>query len=206
MEGVLLPSVTGTEIARSMARILVAEYRADILADLMIGGLISMTVDGEQVPFAYWLPNRDRYLGHIQQLLEDVGQRWPDTVQEYREWRLPLEKRFGAVAASIDQTLTVIVHAQAASDGTENSEEVLAHPAIAGLVAVRLYLGEPIHEFLTALRSEPTLPSLLDSRVVEGRLVDAGERMIKEIWRRLGLTVLDHGDRTWGIKVGEPLR
>ena len=33
MDGVILPSVTGLEIAASMARIMVGEYRADRLAD-----------------------------------------------------------------------------------------------------------------------------------------------------------------------------
>lgn len=47
MDGVLIPSATGTEIARSMGRIFVDEYRADRLADLVLGELRTTRPDRE---------------------------------------------------------------------------------------------------------------------------------------------------------------
>jgi hypothetical protein len=197
--------VTGTEIARSMGRIFVGEYRADRLADLVVGEFISVTIDGEPRPFRNWLASGDNYSGALVALLEDVGKRWPTTVQDYREWRMPLVEMFGAVASSVDQTLTLLVHTQAAADAAETGLDILQFPELASLPATRLYLGEPFGQFLTALRSEPLLPNVDQSREVEARLSDAGEAMNLEIYRRLGLTVQEHGNRQWGLKVDAPL-
>jgi hypothetical protein len=79
-------------------------------------------------------------------------------------------------------------------------------PAIDVLPATRPYIGELLREFLEVLRAEPPLPSVADSAAVEQRIVDAGELMVKETWRRLGLTVIEQGDRKWGLEAGEPRR
>lgn len=55
MDGVIIPSFTGHEIATSMARIMVGEYRADRLADAIVSGDITATVNGEVVPAFEWM-------------------------------------------------------------------------------------------------------------------------------------------------------
>jgi hypothetical protein len=202
-----VPSITGTEIARSSGRILAGEYRADMLADIVVGQFVTMNVDGgEPVPYRHWRLDRDGYLRSIHTLLEKAGARWPDTVQEYREWRMPLEEMWGSIAQWIDQTLTLIVHAQAAADVAEAAEVILALPEIAELAATRLYLSEPFAPFMATVRSSPILPRVAEAVAAERRIMDAGETMNLEIWRRLGLTIIEHGNRTWGLKVDEPLR
>jgi hypothetical protein len=205
MDGVLIPSVTGTEIARSMGRIYVGEYRADRLADLVVGQFISMTVDGDTRPFRSWFASGANHAGALAGLLDDVSGRWPSTVQDYREWRIPLTEMFRTVASSVDQTLTLLVHGQAAADAAETGVDLLKLPELAPLPATRLYLAEPFEQFLDVLRGEPILPSLDQSREVEARLSDAGQAMSLEIYRRLGLTVEEHGNREWGLKVDAPL-
>jgi hypothetical protein len=207
MADVVVPSITGTEVARSSGRILAGEYRADVLADVVVGQIVSMNVNGgEAQPYRHWGPDRDRYLGGIFALLEGAGERWPDTVQDYRERRIPLEQMWGAIVQMVDQTLTLIVHAQAGADVAEAREDVLALPAIAELAAARIYLAEPFAAFLTQLRRSPVLPTVAEAAEAEARVVAAGEAMNLEIYRRLGLTILEHGSRRWGLKVDAPLR
>jgi hypothetical protein len=40
-----------------MSRILAGEYRADIVANAVSSSLATMTLDGNQQPYAYWVPS-----------------------------------------------------------------------------------------------------------------------------------------------------
>jgi hypothetical protein len=111
---------------------------------------------------------------------------------------------FREVAFSVDETLTLLVHAQAAADAAETGFDILEFPELASLRATRLYLAEPFGQFLAAPRREPLLPSVDQSWEVEARLSDDGEATNLEIYRRLGLTVQEHGSRKWGLKVDAP--
>ena len=61
--------------------------------------------------------------------------------------------------------------------------------------------------YLDAMRTGAVLVPVSEFAEVDARVVVAGEGMLREIWRRLGLTFTEvDGQREFGIHVGEPLR
>lgn len=95
---------------------------------------------------------------------------------------------------------------RASADAAEAGVDALAQPDIAELPATRLYLADTFPRFLEVLRTTPVLPSLEEAREAEERVVRAGEAMVLEIWRRLGLSVVEHEGRQWELRVTEPVR
>jgi hypothetical protein len=206
MEGVLLPSFTGREVAQSMARIMAGEYRADRLADLITSAVASATVDGTPQPAHVWTLFSDTWLSAVRNAVEQAHPGWPDLVQSYREHVIDLGELWSRLGAAIDQTLTTIVHAQAIADSAETGRDILKEEATAGLPAVSLYLAEPLIKFIGALRAQPFLARLPDVRRMEDEITASGSAAVLEIWRRLGLTVEVRPDRQWSLWVSEPLR
>lgn len=206
MDGVVIPSFTGLEVAASMARIMVGEYRADMIADEVVSSFITANVNGEVVPAYQWLTARDSWTSTAEEVVRAAHPKWPDIVQEYRERRTDLTTMYGGLVPSIDQTMTTIVHSQAGADAAETGRDLLAEDPIASLPATRLYLGDTWASFLAALREGPLLPGLADFRAWDEAPTAVGRDAILEIWRRLGLTVEEHGDRQWALWVDEPLR
>lgn len=111
MDGVLIPSVAGLEAAASMARIMVGEYRADRLADEVVSRYITASADGEVKPAFIWMTMADTYRENLESVLGRAHPSWPDIVQEYREWRMPLDQMYGTITSLLDQTMTAVVHA-----------------------------------------------------------------------------------------------
>ncbi len=206
MDGVLIPSVTGLEIAASMARIMVGEYRADRIADEVVSKFITATVNDEVVPAYQWMTSADSWTSTIQEVVAAAHPLWPDNVQDYRERRTDLTTMCATLFPSIDQIITTIVHAQAGADAAETGRDLLAEEPIASMPATRLYLGDTWATFLEALREGPQLPDLEDFRAWDEAVTTIGRDAILEIWRRLGLTTEDHPERTWALWVDEPLR
>lgn len=133
--------------------------------------------------------------------MRDAHRRWPDIVQVYRDQRLTVDEMFYRLAAMIDQTLTLVVHAQASADAASVGLNVLDHAPIAALPAVRSYLAEAFPPFLDELRTVRAIPDLSASREIEQRSVAVGAEMNLAIWRRLGVTVTELGDRVWSLTV-----
>lgn len=206
MDGVLIPSFTGLEVAASMARIMVGEYRADRIADEVVSSFITANVNGEVVAAYQWLTSSDSWTSTVEQVAAAAHPRWPDTVQDYREGRTDLVTMYGRLVPSIDQTMTTIVHSQAGADSAETGLDVLAEEPIASLPATRLYLGDTWASFLEAMRTGPLLADLAEFRAWDEAATAVGRDAILEIWRRLGLTVEEHDDRQWALWVDEPLR
>lgn len=206
MDGVLIPSVTGLEVAASMARIMVGEYRADRIADEVVSSFITANVNGEVVPAYQWLTASESWTSTVERVVAGAHPRWPDTVQDYRERRTDLSSMYATLVPAIDQTITTMVHAQAGADSAETGLDLLAEEPIASLPATRLYLGETWASFLEAMRAGPQLAPLAEFREWDEKVTAVGRDAILEVWRRLGLTVLDHGEREWGLLVDEPLR
>lgn len=206
MDGVVIPSVTGLETATSMSRILVGEYRADQLADVVVAGYMSVTVNGEIMPAHDWMTSADARVSSVIQVIEAAHPRWPDLVQDYREHRTSLEQMYRAIQTSVDETLTALVHAQAGADSAGSDRDLVSEEPVAALPGTRLYLGDKWATFLAALRTGPQLPPLAEFRMWDDEATAVGRWAIIEIWRRLGLTILDHGNGRWGLEVASPLR
>lgn len=77
---------------------------------------------------------------------------------------------------------------------------------MADLPAVRLYLHDLWQPFLDVLFEGPQLCPPSEFRAVDERVTAIGRDAVLETWRRLGLTVQDHGGREWGLTVEAPLR
>lgn len=106
----------------------------------------------------------------------------------------------------IDQTLTLLVHAQAFADAADAKIELLALPELASLPAVRLYLAEPLAPFMELIRSAPVLASLPKTRELEGEFAQVGLAAHLEMYHRLGIRPRDlPRPRIW-IDVDEPIR
>ena len=206
MDGVIIPSVTGQEVAASMARIMVGEYRADRIADGVVSWYMTATVDGEVVPAFNWMTSADSWASAVEAVAAAAHPRWPDVVQEYREWRMDLTAMFGTIVSSIDETITTIVHAQASADSAGSGRDLMAEEPIASLPAARLYLGDTWAPFLAALRAGPQICPLAEFRACDEAVTEVGRDAIFEIWSRLGLRPIDRGNREWGLMVDEPLR
>lgn len=205
LEGVIFPSVTGHELARSASRIRAHEYAVDRLADLVLRHGVKALAEGRDEPLGYWEMFGKRDIDVLAGALRDAYPLWPDTVQEYREWKIDLMTMWGRLARSIDQTLNCLGHIQAAADSA-GARSPLEDEAIACLPAVKLYLAEPWARYIEALRRHPVLPSVSRYLAMDREITRVGEAVMLDIWGRLGLTVEDKPNRQWALWVKEPLR
>lgn len=206
LDDMVRPSVTADLTMRSMARIMAGEYRADGLADLVLGQCMTVGTLGDTQPATQWALRGHDYLENVRAVVERVHPAWPDLVQAYREWRIPIEELWASLMTSIDQTLTMIVHSQAAADAAEIGMNILEEPAVAQLPATRLYLAPTWSTFLAALRQQPLLSPIKLMPEIEERVTASGAASVRTILRLLGVIPVDHGDGTWGIEVQAPIR
>lgn len=204
LDGVTFPSFTGFEVARSLTRILVDEYRADMIADLYIRQLASAEIDGEMHRVGVWDVFGQDY---VEGAITSVGQAhpvWPDVVQNYREWGSDLSTMWAQVIGNMEQTLTSLFHAQAAADGADGPLLIDEEP-MRSLPACRLYL-QPVRALFEVLTQQPILPSLDETKELDARIVEVGQGALIDVWRRLGLTIEERPGRQWSLWVGEPVR
>ena len=211
LDGVLLPSVTGTEIARSMGRISSGEYRADRLAELVVGQLITVGVGAEQTrPGCTWDVIGDAWLTTLRSVLADAHPAWPDTVQAYREHRISLDAMWTTIVTAVDQTLTLLIHAQASADAADDLGvgvgDLLARPDLASLPAVTQWLAEPWAAYLDTMRTSPLLSTLEDTPTAEDEVIGSGTAAVVEIWERLGIRTVERDERQLELQVSDPRR
>jgi hypothetical protein len=92
LEGVLFPSTTGTEYARSIARTSSEEYRATVLANIVFGVVVSVSVNGgEARRMTVYDVMGDSYTDRLVGVLDEVVHPgWPDRVLDYRRGRITL--------------------------------------------------------------------------------------------------------------------
>ena len=205
MKDVPHPSFTGWEVARSIARIVSDEFRADALAALYVGAIVTMDRDGgSPVPAKTWWAWGDDVMTAAREALEAAYPLWPDTVLRYRIGQIQLAELWQRVADFASQSLTMLAHGQAEMQAADAGEFAEAD-TIAALPAMRLYLAEPWREFLTAIRAEAVLEPLSKMPAAEERLCEAGQKAVYEIWRRLGVTIELHDNRQWGMNVDDPI-
>lgn len=205
LDGVTFPSITGGEAARSISRISADEYRADRLADLICCRVFSMKTDAGAHPVSTWGITGENYTSALLQALTQAYPGWPDAVQAYREGRTKLETMWGNIADSTGQTLTFLMHTQAAADSAQ-AGSVLESEPFAALPAVQLYLAEPCQRFIETIRTQPLLPFVRDLRNCDEDIVRVGEAVLRDIWQRLGLTIEERANREWALWVDEPRR
>jgi hypothetical protein len=203
MNGVSVPAQTGWELARAIGRITCEEYRADRLAAVFLSLFVTTERDGTTEPIKTWWVWGGITLNAARDALSRAYPLWPETVQSYREWKIPLMAMYQNVADYASQSLSLLAHAQAEADAAK-AGDIIAMPELCDLPAVSLYLAEPWSGLLEAIRNEPLLPTLRSMPASEERLWVAGQEAVYEIWKRLGVTIQPHDDGRWGILVQAP--
>jgi len=202
---VVYPSWMPGEIARSMGRTLMDEYRADWMADVVLQAVASKGQGGE--PLREWELDGAFQLDELRKAMLQAHEQIPQVVQDYRERRIDLMTMWPRVTLWTEYVLTAFVHVRAAADGMDPPVPVLQDSSFSELPFVRLYLSDVIVPFLAALRRGPLLPTPTEWVGLEPDVTRTAETLIREIWRRLGLTFVEPPTRgQYRINVGAPLR
>lgn len=204
LDGVPSPSTTGGEVARAMSRIMAGEYWADRLACAALRGLAAAKVIDLPDTESYWTVVEDRYRAQLYDVCQAAHPSWPDLVQSYRMGEIDLTTLWVTIAAAIDQTLTLLVHAQALADDAQGPD-LLSTPELSSLPAVILYLCHWA-EYLRVVRDRPLCSSFERFESLDREIVMAGESVTMRIWRCLGLTIEERENREWALWVSEPQR
>jgi hypothetical protein len=206
MNGVILPSRTPVEVARSIARISVEEFVADIVAGRILATAGSATVDGETRPVRpadlYGFANG--YSDQLGMVLDQtVYPGWPNLVQSYREHQIDLGTMWSRIGQGTDQALTLIAHAEAEAilnEGVQPLDETYSAQRGAAL-----YLA-PAWMTIRQEMGDSLFPTPGEFKAVEERTTHAGEEALLAMWGRLGLTFEIQPDRGFSIWVTEPQR
>lgn len=201
LDSVTFPSHTPGEVARSIVRSAADEYRADIIASDLLG---AATGDEErQKHLDTWFA-QEHATSLATALAESAHPGWPDTIERYRNFQMPLMDMWHTIGTQTDQLITLLAHAEAASTSAGQPRQLTG--SIASHPAVVLYVQETWKPIITLLEQQPLLPSLDDFLELELELLTVGEDAILAMWEKLGLTFTDLPNRGFHIHVDEPLR
>lgn len=204
-KGVIYPSVTPGELARSLSRTLTDEYFVDRIADIVVSHVFSKRQGDAKQPAFVWDLRRAEYTGTIHELFERAYTTLPGLVNAYRIRLLSLGDMWAQVVSETEQMLTMFIHARAHADAAGN-DPLLGAPIIKELPFVRLYMADTLTPFLEQFRDTPPILPPKEWAEREARIVRAGEAAIKEMWRRLGLTFEETEIReNFSIKVAAPI-
>jgi len=205
LDGVVFPSVTLTEVARSNARIDWDEFRAEDIADMVLQGMTTVDDPAGKPPRP--LPLTEISLpGYIEQALMQLGAAypaWADRVQTYREWKMTLGDMWFQTLRDLDQMRTLMAMTLGCL-GVESRESI--DPAVSALPAYRLYFGEPWEAYIAAIRRVPSITTPQNHRDAEREILAAGEASFRQALVALGLTADDLPDRQCEVHVTEPKR
>lgn len=206
LEGVVFPSITGTEYARSIARISAEEYRATVLANALMGVLLSVGMDGNPPrPMTVHDVMGDGYTDRLAQVLDEViYPGWPDTVTKFRCWGMPLDALGKHMIEGTDQVFTILGHAESHAEAGGRPRPLDVCAAHRG---VELYLGPAWERLIAPARASAPVPSTLeDVRKLEDEIVTEGAAAILAMWLTLGIRIEERGNREWAMWVNDPQR
>lgn len=203
LEGVVFPSQTLTEVARSSARIDWDEFRAEALADTVLQ-TVATTGEGDNVrplrlaDFASTL-----YHDQASSQLAAAYPAWADRVDAYMDRQISLDDLWYATLQKLGQLRTLIAMFTGAM-GRESDQPLAAD--LSAQHAYRLYFGEPWEEYVRTMRVSPILPTVSEHRGVEAEVLRVGEGSFRAALLALGLTADDLPNRTAYVHVSEPRR
>jgi hypothetical protein len=204
LDGVVFPSQTLTEVARSDARINWDEFRAEDIADVVLQGMATADEPGggsRPVPLAEI--SLSGYVEQAQMQMGAVYPAWADRVQAYREGKMTLGDMWYSTLRDLCQMRTLMAM-MLGCRGFESHEPV--DPAVSALPAYKLYFGEPWEAYIAAIRRVPSITTPQNHRDVEREILDVGEASFKHALKALGLTADDLPDRHSEVHVTEPQR
>lgn len=204
LEGVIFPSQTLTEVARSNARIDWDEFRAEGIADAVLQGMATADEPGggsRPLPLAEI--SLTGYVEQAQTQLAAAYPAWADRVQTYREWKMKLDEMWFPALRDLGEMRTLIAMTLGCR-GFESNDPI--DSAVWALPAYQLYFGEPWEAYIAAIRRLPFITTPENHREVEREILDVGEASFKHALKALGLTADDLPDRHNDVHVSEPQR
>jgi hypothetical protein len=195
----------GEVAAREIVRATLDEYRADLIEDLFLQAMATASEDGVAVPLRlHHLHGRGFAEGLGVVLSEEVSPGWPDRVQAFRGWEIPLEEMWPGLVRSTWDVFVTIAHAgsvaHTAGDPDPLDGELATRPG------VMLYLWEPwycLREIANAYR--PVCSASAQAKL-EARAFTEGVDAVLRMWGRLGLSFTRNDDGSTYIALAEPLR
>ncbi|GAA2030893.1 hypothetical protein GCM10009839_33420 [Catenulispora yoronensis] len=198
---------TATEAARAFVRSALDELHADLMADIVLGHLWSVEIEGQDAR-PVRATDLEVVLGQHLQVADvldsHVHPGWPDLVDAHRNWRLSVNDLYVRLFRETDQMLTLLGHAQAEATWLEQlgplEAECSDHPG------AQLYLAD-VWRRIMKIRDESefsTDPDVICEQDLA--IVAEGEAAVLQMWQRLGLTFDIYEDRGMYIHVDEPLR
>lgn len=186
-KGVAYPSVTPTETARSLTRIIIDEYYADYLAALIVNTTCTKTTNGVSSPAHVWDVIGDTSLESLKRHISEAGKFFPNHVNRYRTRQIPLAEMWGQIQVATEHLFVMYIHARALADATGEALLILDSPEIKQLPFMQKYVTDSTFTFLERFRKHRPLLSVDSWREMEEDVVPAGELAFKGIWNRLGL-------------------
>ncbi len=190
------PAEVPWETCKWLARYAFEEYRADSIADVILGATASVTEeDGGSRPMTV----RDAHFGanEFGELAATALRRIVGRIHEYRVSGKELSEMWLDVQTTTGEILIALAHGQAAHDGPRNAADPITSESDFG----------PMHSCWKTLHelfhSEPIVPAVDEFADQERALVEAAGTAILEFWKGIGLTFRDDSDPFY-IEVAPP--
>ena len=200
-DGLTIGEVAAQEIVRAT----LDEYRADLIEDLFLQAMATATEDGEAEPLRlHHVHGRGFADGLGAVLTGEVSSGWPDRVQAFRDWQVPLEEMWPGLVRSTWEVFVTIAHAGSVAR-TAGAPDPL-DGEFASRPGVMLYLWEPwycLRQIADAFR--PVCSASAQAKL-EARAFSEGVDALLRMWGRLGLSFTRNDDGSTTIEVAEPLR
>jgi hypothetical protein len=204
LDGVIFPSQTLTEVARSSARIDWDEFRAESFADMVLQEMATADEPGGGThPLRLAEISLAGYVEQAQMQLGAAYPAWADRVQEYREGRKTLADMWYSTLRDLGEMRTLIA-ATMGCMGVDSTEPI--DPTVSSLPAYQLYFGKPWEAYIDAMGRLPLVTTPVNHRDVEREILEAGEASFRKALIALGLTADDLPDRQCEVHVTEPQR
>ncbi|MEV4817201.1 hypothetical protein [Micromonospora tulbaghiae] len=181
------------------------EWRCDRLADIILGGVATANIDGEQQsPVRYGMMLPSDWAADLQQVVDEVVYpAWPDLVWSYRVREIGLEQMWEKLLTQTNQVFNFLAHNEAKAIGA-------GHPSplaqLAGHRGVDLYLGPAWSEIMKTAEAQPVLTHQDEFQRSQSDLLMACRSAISGMWASLGVTgrrLIDGGVR---LDVTDPIR
>lgn len=141
----------------------------------------------------------------LERQLREAHRIWPELVQHYRTWQIPLGEMFERLSGDIFETFKVLTLRTMAAD-LGGAGALLEQEPFVSMPATRLYLADTWPPFYGVLAARPPLLPVDQWRPAELELGDRAVAMMTELWRRLGIRVVEEirGSHS-RLQVDEPL-
>lgn len=207
LSGVIFPSQTPSEYARSITRTAAEEYWVDVLAGLAIGACATVSHDDTTRPITppdLLGGTGAIYRAQFATLLDShIHPGWANEVNRYRHWKQSLKALWETIVSGTDQIITLLAHCEAEAYFLGRlgplEDECSDHPG------AKLYLGPAWKEINTLIKDRPLDLTLEGFAECELKLLEVGEKALIDMWGRLGLTFEEYADRNFHLHVSNPI-